>query len=720
MTPRTTIFPVLVGAVLAAVPGCNCGARSSSQGGLTNADGEGIGSNVNFGNVFVLQTSAPRNITLTNNGSAPLTIQSSALAGANASDFKLTSQFPASLAVGATATAVAVFSPAAAGARSATLEVTTNGDPGVVPIQLTGFGIDLEICSSPASLAFGDVQVNGTPATLTVTFSNCGESPAIFSLATISGAQASDFSATPVPTTTLPSNGQLAVTVSYDPLAVGASTGILGYQACDSSNDCATGSIPLSGTGVDGALAFSPDPVAFGNVPGGQTVTQILTATNTGTEAISLTGLGTYSGSQSVFAIQSVPSLPAALAIGQSLTFTIAYTPSGAAGGDSDELVGIFTVADPAVLPRQALDPLTGNGSAAPCSLTVTPSSLAFGNVPPGTATTYSVTVTNASTNSSCDVSNVALSPSSDVAYSLPATQATSFSLTPGGTAQISVTIDPSSANPPLLKTGALTFDSNGTPATASVPLTAFVNSACASAATQVIYTVDEDGTFCSFDPTTLTFTVIGTLSCPSSGTPFSMAVDQNAVAWVLYTTGDIFQVNTANAACTATSFTPNQDGLLNFGMSFMSNPTTGADTLYVAGGSGAMLAQPTELATIAFPSLALTTVGSVALGWPELTGTGDGQLWGFFPIDLSTTGGSVLAQLDPSSGAELNDFSLPQLNSDSDDNFALKFYGGAFWLFLGNSVYEIQRSNGAFSTPMPNSGHAVVGAGVSTCVPVQ
>ena len=113
--------------------------------------------------------------------------------------------------------------------------------------------------------------------------------------------------------------------------------------------------------------------------------------------------------------------------------------------------------------------------------------------------------------------------------------------------------------------------------------------------------------------------------------------------------------------------------------------------------------------------------MGTVSLGWPELTGTGDGQLWGFVPSDLSTSGVPVLGQLNPATGATLpGAFNLPQVSADSDDNFALKFYGGAFWLFLGKSVYEIQRSNGAFSTPLPNSGHAVVGAGVSTCVPVQ
>ncbi len=704
--------------VLAALSAC-CGRRgpgSQTSGTLMADQGDGVGSNVDFGNVLVGRASGQRPLTITNQGAAPLHLEPAAITGSASGDFQLTTPFPATIPAGGRASASAVFRPRAGGARSATVAVPSDGVDGTVDIQLSGNGIDIEICSAPAALDFGPVQVQGTPAAQTITVTNCGKSPATFSTTTISGPQAGDFSVAAAATTLQAGQG-VDLQVSYSPAAPGPSSGSLGWQACDPSGDCAPGTDALSGVGIDGALTFAPDPVAFGNVPVGNTSSQTVTATNTGTEAISLTELGTYSGSSGVFTIQRAPSLPVAIAAGSSATFAVQYRPSG--GADTDQLVGVYTVSDPAVRPRESLDPLTGNVSSAPCSLAIAPTSLNFGNVPPGIATTYAVTLTNQSADTACQVSGVALAPGSDATFSLPASQATSVSVTPGGSIKLQVTADPPSASPPLLKRGTLTFATNGTPAAASIPLSAFVNSACIQATTQAIYTVDEDGTFCSFDPTTLTFSVIGTLSCPSVGSPFSMGVDQNAVAWVLYDTGEIFKVDTSNASCSSTSFAPGQDGLRTFGMSFMTDATTGADSLYVAGGSG-MAAAPTTLATIAFPSLALSPVGSVALGWPELTGTGDGQLWGYFPAVLSTTGHSLLAQLDPTSGAQLGTIPLPQLDSVGDQNFALKFYGGSFWLFLGTSVYEIQRSNGAFSTPMPNSGHAVVGAGDSTCVPVQ
>src|SRR4051812_49597795 len=62
--------------------------------------------------------------------------------------------------------------------------------------------------------------------------------------------------------------------------------------------------------------------------------------------------------------------------------------------------------------------------------------------------------------------------------------------------------------------------------------------------AAKLVYVVDESNTFSSFDPSTLTFTDLGTLNCPgtSGDTPFSMAVDRQAQAWVLFASGKIFK----------------------------------------------------------------------------------------------------------------------------------------------------------------------------------
>ena len=83
------------------------------------------------------------------------------------------------------------------------------------------------------------------------------------------------------------------------------------------------------------------------------------------------------------------------------------------------------------------------------------------------------------------------------------------------------------------------------------------------------IYVVTEGNDLYRFAPATLTFTRIGTLSCPSSGfaTPFSMAVQRNGTAWVLFNDGIIFHVSTKDASCGATAYVPGQNGYTTFGM---------------------------------------------------------------------------------------------------------------------------------------------------------
>jgi hypothetical protein len=196
------------------------------------------------------------------------------------------------------------------------------------------------------------------------------------------------------------------------------------------------------------------------------------------------------------------------------------------------------------------------------------------------------------------------------------------------------------------------------------------------------------------------------------------MAVDQNAVAWVLYQDGNVFKVDTATGKCQSTSFQVGQHGLSQFGMGFVFDPSTGLDTLYIAGGSSLGSTTRSELATVSFPSLVVTPVGTTD-GWPELSGTGDGTLWGFFPGSNSPTGFSTLVRIDPATGATLETYSYK--NMPTYGNWAMKFWGGSFWIFLGNSIYRVDRTAPTtFHTVIANSSYAIVGAGVSTCAPLH
>ncbi len=137
--------------------------------------------------------------------------------------------------------------------------------------------------------------------------------------------------------------------------------------------------------------------------------------------------------------------------------------------------------------------------------------------------------------------------------------------------------------------------------------------------------------------------------------------------------------------------------------MSFLFNSATGVDTLYVAN---------SELGTIAFPSLALTYIAALGVPQGELAGTGDGQLWDFALTD------STLYQLDPATGQVIE--TLPVATSGVEGGYAMKFWGGSFWIFIGNAVFEVPRSTGVATEVLSNDGYDIVGAGVSDCAPVQ
>ena len=67
------------------------------------------------------------------------------------------------------------------------------------------------------------------------------------------------------------------------------------------------------------------------------------------------------------------------------------------------------------------------------------------------------------------------------------------------------------------------------------------------SAEAKLVFVVDENNTLSTFDPQTGMFMDKGTLNCPASGlgaSPFSMGIDRNAGAWVLYSSGELFHVD--------------------------------------------------------------------------------------------------------------------------------------------------------------------------------
>ncbi len=121
---------------------------------------------------LVLGASANLSLTLTNNGSAPIT----ALTLKPTGDYAVTLPCPATLAPAATCTAQITFTPTSVGARPGTLDITSSDPSSPLAIPLTGTGIlagSFTLTVNGAASASVSVQ-SGKPATYTLTLTPTG------------------------------------------------------------------------------------------------------------------------------------------------------------------------------------------------------------------------------------------------------------------------------------------------------------------------------------------------------------------------------------------------------------------------------------------------------------------------------------------------------------------------------------------------------------------
>ncbi len=114
-----------------------------SASGGTGAPGVSLSAtNLNFGSQ-TLGSSSSQTLTVTNNGSAPLSITSVQISGTNAGDFTESNGCTSSVAAGGSCSIAITFDPAAAGSRTATLSITDNASGSPQTVGLSGTGSSL-------------------------------------------------------------------------------------------------------------------------------------------------------------------------------------------------------------------------------------------------------------------------------------------------------------------------------------------------------------------------------------------------------------------------------------------------------------------------------------------------------------------------------------------------------------------------------------------------
>jgi len=147
-----------------------------------------------------------------------------------------------------------------------------------------------------------------------------------------------------------------------------------------------------------GNLSLANASVDFGSVVAGTNKTLTVTATNSGSAAVTV---NSATGSSSNFVV-TAPSFPATIAAGQSATLSVAFTPNGAGS-----FTATVTIASNASDPTAAIS-LSGTGIVAG-QLASSPSAGAFGNVTLGSQRSISETLTNTG-GTSVTISQVAIS----------------------------------------------------------------------------------------------------------------------------------------------------------------------------------------------------------------------------------------------------------------------------------------------------------------------
>jgi len=126
-------------------------AVSLSGTGVASAVSLSTGS-LSFGSQAIAITSAARNVTLTNTGSAALSVTNLVIVGANVGDFaEAANTCGGSVAPGSACTIALTFTPSASGERTATLNIKDNVPGGTQALSLSGVGSHDVILSWTAS-----------------------------------------------------------------------------------------------------------------------------------------------------------------------------------------------------------------------------------------------------------------------------------------------------------------------------------------------------------------------------------------------------------------------------------------------------------------------------------------------------------------------------------------------------------------------------------------
>jgi predicted lipoprotein with Yx(FWY)xxD motif len=302
--------------------------------------------------------------------------------------------------------------------------------------HVIGFGAPDQAPLSGTPLAFNQLAVGS---------SSCGTATVTATAAvTVTGVTASSASS-PDPFTVNQPNGcvaavtfpqtlaagqTLTVPVTFAPTAPGGATAALAFAT--TTHDFSTVDVSVSGVGTQTGFFASPASLEFGTVPTGASGSMQTVITNGGTAAETVTSTTAPTGP---FSASGLPANGAVIQPGGSVTVTVTFNPTAAAGDTGSLSVTGSNGGTVATVS------LAGTGVTGAGTLSASPASVGFGSVPLGQQHAQTVTITNTG-NLPMTISGFS---APTVPFGTPVPVTTGITLNPDDTAVLPVTFTPQS-----------------------------------------------------------------------------------------------------------------------------------------------------------------------------------------------------------------------------------------------------------------------------------
>lgn len=287
----------------------------SGSGGAPSISPE----SADFGRSAVNVQTASQTFTWTNNTVFPISVTSITLDA----DFVKTSDTCTNVNVPAsgTCTVAVAFKPTALGARTGTLNVNYSGTS--TTAALTGTGVpDLE--STPATLAFGKMDVGFTSAEQIITVTNNTPSNIALNPVVVTG----DYVQTTDCVGTLAAYTDCTINVAFRPQSTGALPGLVTLSAVDPNHGSI--SAAMTGTGVDFLIGVTPD--SGSTIAGYPTKTAVTLSPIAGFDGTVTLSCTTDAAGSTCVPAQTTVQLTATTALDVNITTTSQYTVIGYSG----------------------------------------------------------------------------------------------------------------------------------------------------------------------------------------------------------------------------------------------------------------------------------------------------------------------------------------------------------------------------------------------------